>query len=225
MRFLIITFCLVFVTACVSGPQPTPETLVVERSELGRPGWVESLRTLEPKAEKWFLHTKRELLRLDLGIRQTQASGIAAHCQILAERMREEITTAMAQSQDKESGKQAVPIADVSKMNEPGSATPSPASTRAEAIEKTIAELASSKECPELELKDVYWEAIRRQTPDGPRTSYDVYVLLSLKQFHFDEVLAMTANSLKLSGRADLVPVAEVLIGRMSHSLQRGTNE
>lgn len=214
-------------SACVSGPQPTPETLVVERSELGRPAWVQSLRSLEPKAEKWFLHTKKELMRLDLGIRQTQASGIAAHCQLLAERMREEVATALAQSQgkDKDSGKQSAEAMAAGKGNETPPAANSAAATQAKAIEKTIAELASSKDCPELELKDVYWEAIRRQTPDGPRVSYDVYVLLSLKQVHFDEVLAMTANSLKLSGRADLAPVAEVLIGRMSQSLQKGTNE
>lgn len=205
-------------SACVSGPQPTPETLIVERSELGRPGWVESLRSLEPRSEKWFSHSKKELMRLDLGIRQTQASGIAAHCQLLAERMREEVSSALAQIQEKNK--------DSGKKNEDSAvAANSAATTQAEAIEKTIAELASSKDCPELELKDVYWEAIRRQTPDGPRTSYDVYVLLSLKQVHFDEVLAMTANSLKLSGRADLAPVAEVLIGRMSQSLQKGTNE
>ncbi|MEN9808612.1 MAG: hypothetical protein RLZZ488_179 [Pseudomonadota bacterium] len=214
-------------SACVSGPQPTPETLVVERSELGRPGWVESLRSLEPQSEKWFLHTKRELMRLDLGIRQTQASGIAAHCQLLAERMRDEVSTALAQSQakGKDSDKQKAVVADAAKNNETPPAANSAVATQAEAIEKTITELAASKDCPELELKDVYWEAIRRQTPDGPRTSYDVYVLLSLKQVHFDEVLAMTANSLKLSGRADLAPVAEVLIGRMSQSLQKGTNE
>jgi len=209
-------------SACVSGPQPTPETLIVERSELGRPGWVESLRSLEPRSEKWFLHSKKELMRLDLGIRQTQASGIAAHCQLLAERMREEVSSALAQIQEKnkDSGKKNVDSAVAANSAANSAATP-----QAEAIEKTITELASSKDCPELELKDVYWEAIRRQTPDGPRTSYDVYVLLSLKQVHFDEVLAMTANSLKLSGRADLAPVAEVLIGRMSQSLQKGTNE
>jgi hypothetical protein len=161
-------------------------------------------------------------MRLDLGIRQTQASGIAAHCQLLAERMREEVSSALAQIQEKnkDSGKKNVDSAVAANSAANSAATP-----QAEAIEKTITELASSKDCPEVELKDVYWEAIRRQTPDGPRTSYDVYVLLSLKQVHFDEVLAMTANSLKLSGRADLAPVAEVLIGRMSQSLQKGTNE
>ncbi len=201
-------------SACVSGPQAPPESLVVERSELGRPAWVDEAARSEPEGERWFVHSGKDLLRLDLGIRQTQASGIALHCKLLAERMRSEISSAIEQieAETKKSKRQTPP-------------PPAAGQSRAEVIESAVSAVATSKECPEFEAKDVYWEAIRRLTAEGPRTSYDVYVLLSLRRTHFDEVLAMTANSLKLSGRADLEPVAEVLRERMSGSSQRGTNE
>lgn len=201
-------------SACVSGPQTPPEVLVVERSELGRPRWVDEALEVEPAAEKWFVYSKKGLLKLDLGIRQTQASGVAEHCKLLSERMRFEIGEILEeQSRTKPAGKDSAPIA----VGETAG--------RQQAIDKALAELAAANDCPELEPKDIYWEAVRRLTPDGPRISYDVYVLLRIKQIHFDEVLAMTVNSLKLSGRADLEPVAEVLRSRMSDSLKRGTNE
>lgn len=212
----VLTLCL----SCVSGPQVPPDSLVVERSELGRPRWVDSVSEVEPASEKWFVYSKKDLLKLDLGIRQTQASGLAEHCVLLADRMRTEISFAFEQILDAQKN-------DKSKKVEPND--PALVAQRAEqntAIEKILSSLSASKDCPEFVAKDVYWEAVRRLTAEGPRTTYDVYVLMRLPLIHFDEVLAMTANSLKLSGRADLEPVAEVLRGRMSNNgPQRGTNE
>lgn len=201
-------------SSCVSGPQSPPDVLVIERSELGRPRWVDAVTELEPSSERWFLHSGKELQRLDLGIRQTQAGGLALHCKFLAERVRLEISSAIEQVEKEAKVKKS----------DTGAAAAA-AQGRLEAIETAVNTVAASKECPEFEAKDVYWEALRRQTPEGPRTSYDIYVLLSLRRIHFDEVLAMAVDSLKLSGRADLQPVAEVLRGRMSSSSQRGTNE
>jgi len=201
------------VSGCVSGPRQPPERLVVERSELGRPKWVEDSQSLEPLSEKWFLYSKRELLRLDLGIHQTQAAGLALHCKLISDRMRLEIQSAIdLQKRPEESGK--------SKAAESMSS-----SETIRAVNGVLEKLASTQDCPELEPKDLYWEAVRRLTPEGPRVTYDVYVLFRLKQVDFDEVLAMTANSLKLSGRADLETVAEVLKGRMSTSSQKGNTE
>ncbi|MEN9825540.1 MAG: hypothetical protein RI953_1285 [Pseudomonadota bacterium] len=212
-------------SACVSGPQKTPEVLVVQRSELGRPRWLEGTLGIEPNAEKWFVHSSSDLLKLDLGIKQTQSSGLAMHCKLLAGRMRLEIQSALDQLKSDEkatpSGKGTAQTGSASSPSESGK----PTAGQNEVIETALSKLADSQECPELEPKEVYWEELRRQTVEGPRSSYDVYVLLRLKQIDFDEVLAMTANSLKLSGRADLEKVAEILRGRMSSSPQRGTNE
>lgn len=211
--------------SCVSGPQKAPDVLVVQRSELGRPRWMQETLQVEPNSEKWFVHSSSDLMRLDLGIKQTQASGLALHCKLLAGRMRLEIQSALDQlrAQEKKSQPEKnLPAAEAPEAQpQQGSKPPS----QAEVIEAALAKLADSKDCPELEPKDVYWEELRRQSVEGPKTSYDVYVLLRLKQIDFDEVLAMTANSLKLSGRADLEPVAEILRGRMSSGPQRGTNE
>jgi hypothetical protein len=212
--FVLLHVPALLAAGCVSGPQTPPDVLVVERSELGRPRWVDSVTELEPSSERWFLHSGKELQRLDLGIRQTQAGGLALHCKLQADRVRLEISSAIEQVEKD---------AQASKSDKPDTGAASQG--RAESVEAAVNMVASSKECPEFEAKDVYWEAVRRQTPEGPRTSYDVFVLLSLRRIHFDEVLAMAANSLKLSGRADLEAVAKVLKGRMSSSSQRGTNE
>lgn len=201
---------------CVTTTLP-PEAVVVERSELGRPQWVMRSLEVEPPSEKWFVYEKNDIIRLDLGIRQAQSSALSAHCQLIAARIRNEIDSAI-----KELTRQVVQSDSRSKGG--GSATyltPEGLKT----VESTLQQLGQSQTCPELELKDVYWESLRKPSPDGPRTSYSVYVLLRLRQLSFDDVLAMTAESLKLSGLVDVQPLAEVLRDRMSNSSQRGTNE
>lgn len=195
---------------CVSTPV-APDSIVLERSELGRPQWVDKHLEVEPVVEKWFVYQKTELTRLDLGIRQTQAAALASHCQLIAERVRYELNTALIEVQRKSTTEKP----DHSGLSPEGLQT----------IEDIVRKWSDSRTCPELELKDIYWESIRKLTPDGPRSSYSVYVLLRLKQLPFDDVLAMTAESLKLSGRADVLPLGEVLRSRMSNSSQRGTNE
>ena len=201
-----------FLSGCVSTDE-NQQVVVLERSELGRPGWVSKPIELEPSHEKWFLFEKTDIVRLELGIRQAQSSALAAHCQLIASRVRLEIDAALKQ------------LAAQGQKNEKGESSGGLSSGGSRVVEKVIQELAQSQTCPELELKDVYWELLRRPSPDGPKTSYSVYVLLRLKQLPFDEVLAMTAESLKLSAQADVLPLVGVLRGRMSNSSERGTNE
>jgi hypothetical protein len=49
--------------------------------------------------------------------------------------------------------------------------------------------------------------------------------LLRLKPISFDEVLAMTAESLKLSGQAELMPLAAETMQLMSTGSQQGSDE
>ncbi|MEN9529238.1 MAG: hypothetical protein RI932_1111 [Pseudomonadota bacterium] len=202
---------------CVTTELPS-EAVVLERSELGRPKWVTQLSEVEPRSEKWFTYEKGEIQRLDLGIRQAQSSAVAAHCQLLAGRMREEADSAVAEWV--ESSKKTN---DDKKSDQSGKLSLSPEGQRA--IDVALEQLRKSDSCPELELKDVYWELLRKPSPDGPRTSYSVYVLLRLNLDGFDDVLALVVDSLKLSGQAEVQPVAEILRARMSNSSQRGTNE
>lgn len=200
-------FGLMLSVGCVTS-EPPQQTIILERSELGRPAWVSKTRESEPSAEKWFLYEKTEVIRLDLGIRQAQAAALASHCQLIAARMRLEIDDALSKTAElrvKESKDKTIPGA---LLSAEGQAV----------VDSTLQKLAGSQTCPELELKDVYWELLRKPSPDGPKTSYSVYVLLRLKQLPFDEVLAMTAESLKLSGQVEVQPLAEVLRERMSTS-------
>jgi len=92
-------------------------------------------------------------------------------------------------------------------------------------IEETVSKISKSDSCPELELKDVYWESVRKISSNGSETSFSVYVLLRLKPIAFDEVLAMTAESLKLSGQAELMPLAAETMQLMSTGSQQGSDE
>jgi hypothetical protein len=204
------------VVGCVTTTLP-PEAVVLERSELGRPQWVTNSLEVEPPSEKWFVYEKSDIIRLDLGIRQAQSSALSAHCQLIATRMRNEIESAL-----KELARQSLQS---NSGNKGGGSASGLTPEGLKAVESALQQLGQSQTCPELELKDVYWESLRKPSPDGPRTSYSVYVLLRLRQLPFDDVLAMTAESLKLSGLVDVQPLAEVLRGRMSNSSQRGTNE
>jgi hypothetical protein len=222
VRFIhLVASVIVFVTqGCVTTTLPA-DNVVLERSELGRPKWVTEPADIEPLAERWFVFEKHDVIRLELGIRQAQTAALTAHCQLLAERMRFEIETVRddltaqhkkeAHRKEKESGS--------------GAAWQGLSPEGQKAVNGVLEQLAQSQDCPELELKDVYWEKLRKSSPDGPVASYSIYVLLRLKQIPFDETLAMTAESLKLSGQADVQPLAEALRGRMSNSTQRGTNE
>jgi hypothetical protein len=196
-----------FITGCVTS-EPPQQTIILERSELGRPTWVGTTRESEPSAEKWFLYEKTEIVRLDLGIRQAQAAALASHCQLISARMRFEIDDALSKMRD----------AKIKESKDKEARGPLLSAEAQSVVDSFLQNLAGSQSCPELELKDVYWELLRKPSPDGPKTSYSVYVLLRLKQLPFDEVLAMTAESLKLSGQAEVQPLAEVLRGRMSTS-------
>ncbi|MBM3383008.1 MAG: hypothetical protein FJY29_11270 [Betaproteobacteria bacterium] len=202
---------------CVTTEAP-PEAVVLERSERGRPKWVTQLNEVEPRSEKWFTYEKSEIQRLDLGIRQTQSSALAAHCPILAARMRTEVDSAVGEWVEANKKNETAKKSEERKKN--------PLSPEGQkAIDAALEQLGKSDSCPELELKDVYWELLRKPSPNGSRTSYSVYVLLRLNLDGFDDVLALVVDSLKLSGQAEVQPVAEILRARMSNSSQKGTNE
>lgn len=196
---------------CVTTTQPT-QVVVMERSEKGRPPWVDNPRAQEPLNEKWFVFEKSGIQRLELGIRQTQSAALASHCRLISTRVRRSLLDLQTQiAGDKVTGEE-VSFAGLQ-------------SDSVEVIEETLRKIALSDSCPELELKDVYWESLRKISTNGPETSFSVYVLLRLKPIAFDEVLAMTAESLKLSGKAELMPLAAETLQLMSTVSQQGSDE
>ncbi|MEY4064975.1 MAG: hypothetical protein RIR26_1183 [Pseudomonadota bacterium] len=222
VRSILLVGCVMSfaVQGCMTTTRPA-DNVVLERSELGRPKWVSDPADIEPLHERWFVFEKHDLIRLDLGIRQAQTAALSAHCQLIAERMRFEIEGV----RDELLAQRKKVATDKSKESGSGAAWAGVSPEGQKAINGVLEQLAQSQDCPELELKDVYWEKLRKSSPDGPVASYSIYVLLRLKLIPFDETLAMTAESLKLSGQADVQPLAEALRGRMSNSTQRGTNE
>lgn len=199
------------IQACVTSRDPT-QAVVMERSEQGRPEWVDRPRALQPISERWFVHEKSGIQRLELGIRQAQAAALANHCRLIADRMRQELLDLQAKIIDPSDSAESAAFVGLA----PDSVV---------VIDQTIAKIRESDSCPELELKEVYWERLRKISTNGPETSFSVYVLLRLRPIAFDEVLAMTAESLKLSGKADLAPLAAATLQLMSTSSQQGSDE
>jgi hypothetical protein len=173
---------------------------------------VDSPRAQEPLSERWFVFHKSGLQRLELGIRQAQSSALASHCKIIAERIRSDLSQLQAKVAGKKSSSDELEFAGLK-------------SESVAVIEGIVAKISTSDSCPELELKDVYWESVRKISSNGSETSFSVYVLLRLKPISFDEVLAMTAESLKLSGQAELMPLAAETMQLMSTGSQQGSDE
>jgi hypothetical protein len=207
----LVSICAVTVQSCLTTTQPTG-AVVMERSEQGRPSWVDNARAQEPLSERWFVYERRGLQRLELGIRQAQASALANHCKLIADRVRMDLS----QLQSKVAGRTWT-------SDDVGFANLK--SDSVAVVEDVIAKISKSDSCPELELKDVYWESVRKISSNGSETSFSVYVLLRLKPIAFDEVLAMTAESLKLSGQNELMPLAAETMQLMSTGSQQGSDE
>ncbi len=211
VRLALLSVWMFLGQGCLTTTQP-PSAVVMERSEQGRPPWVESIRAQEPQSERWFVYQRSGLQRLELGIRQTQAAALASHCKLIAERIRTDLRLLQSKVAGRSPSSDEVEFAGLK-------------SESVAVIEETVSKISKSDSCPELELKDVYWESVRKISSNGSETSFSVYVLLRLKPIAFDEVLAMTAESLKLSGQADLVPLAAATLQLMSTSSQQGSDE
>jgi hypothetical protein len=200
-----------FIQACMTTTQPS-RAVVMERSEQGRPAWVDNPRAQEPLSEKWFVFHRSGLQRLELGIRQVQSSALASHCRLIASRVRTDLSLLHDKLTGASSPRGGTDFATLK-------------SDSVAVIDEIVGKISQSDSCPELEPKDVYWESVRKISTNGPETSFSVYVLLRLKPIAFDEVLAMTAESLKLSGKAELMPLAAETMQLMSTGSQQGSDE
>lgn len=209
--FAFLSLWLLLGQGCLTTTQP-PSAVVMERSEHGRPPWVHSPRAQEPQSERWFVYQRSGLQRLELGIRQTQSAALADHCRLIADRIRTDLNLLQAKAAGRSSSSDTEEFAGLK-------------SESVAVIEETVSKISNSDSCPELELKDVYWESVRKISTNGSETSFSVYVLLRLKPIAFDEVLAMTAESLKLSGKAELMPLAAETLQLMSTVSQQGSDE
>jgi hypothetical protein len=159
--------------SCVSSPQERSD--VIERSAETRPAWAEGDTSSEGTGEIFLLHKKGEITRLELGIKQTQAAAMDVSCRLVQERIKKDFVS-----------------------RAPEKTFPNPA--LANALDAALPKVESTEKCPEVAPKFVYWELLRKDTAEGSRQAYDVYVLLSLKKSQFLDALGVVLESVKGSG-------------------------
>ena len=169
---------------------------VIERSAELKPAWAEGDVSLAGTAEVFLLHRKSDVTRLELGIKQAQSTGMDQSCAKMQERMRVEIEK---------------------HAQEAGLSTPALGAAVAGALPRVQAE----GRCPDVAPKFVYWELLRKDTAEGSRQSYDVYVLISLKRRQYLEALGVVLEALKASD----APGAKALADKVSESYNESQPE
>ena len=177
-RYLTVTLAnLAFFAASGCASISTRTDTIIERSSEVRPAWVDGDFAAESEGGETFVTASRSgLFRLELGIKQVQAGALERGCALITERVSLEISQ-RAQKLLGALGKTEVESE----------------------IARSVAGLATTYTCPELTPRQVYWENIRLETADGPRTHYDIFLLLTLRNAEFETALQQAANILNSS--------------------------
>ncbi len=151
------------------------------RSAIERPGWVQGDVGEEPQNFVWLVFRKPDIYRLELGIKQAQVAAVAAVPKLLRERI----------------------LADVLKIAE-RTLGALPAQQQKSAIDAVFAQVPATREAPEAFPARTYHEEIRRDSPTGPRISYDIFVLVSVQRLDYQLQMEDTMRRLLASESTDL---------------------
>ncbi len=149
---------------------------IIERSARERPAWIAEPPSAEPSSEAYASYLKKDVHRLDLGLKQAQASAIQHSRALFFSRLRKELT---------DRAKGLYPRGDLAAL---------------EISTKSSFEAVQSAFVPqEGTPKDIYWENVERRTDVGPRTHYDIWVLVSFRKEELFEALGNVAQKLQKS--------------------------
>jgi hypothetical protein len=173
---------------CLSIYTPGPTT-VIERSSSYRPDWADNDPDVDTAATEVFLVTrKKNVLRLELGTKQAEIQAISSgESQIL--KLASEWVTQKLKTKN---------------PNDYAAKTPQ--------IQQAFQSLAKKEALKDPVVKQVYWENIQVDTPEGPKSHFDIYVLTSLKREIFFIYLAQGLDILLKSGDPVLAPLARSLL-------------
>jgi hypothetical protein len=169
-------FGLVLVSsACVSKPMQNGE--IVERSAEAKPPWALGEFPEQNSSEVFVLFQRGGLTRLELGLKQTQAAALEQACQLVQQRMKKELQESAIRAQ-----------------------------VLSVALQETIATQTSQLEslglCPDVSPKFVYWELLRKDTAEGSRQTYEVFLLLAMKKRQYLDALDSVLEAIKNTGVA-----------------------
>ncbi len=171
--------------ACASILGPTSE--VIERSSEVKPQWLSGSDPGQSSVEIYVVQKRDGLTKLELGIKQVQSAAIQNTTGLMIERMRKSIQSH-------------------AKLLESGGSEAEELGLKA--IQKVSAKFSPADAVP----RALYWENIRRETDDGPITSFNISVLLGIYRSDYIDSLEMVVKELRLNGSTVANKLADELV-------------
>lgn len=185
-KFVFIGISASIFSGCISSL--TSSETVVERSGAERPAWANGDFSGEPSDQAYLVYMREEIYRLELGIKQTESAAIRRTKQLLAERVRVELSE---RADDIVKGKKEVN----------------------EEIAKAAKALLEKKNFAPVDAvtRGVYWENVRAESSEGPKSFYRVFVLLTVPKGELDVAIYRAAKILEGSQNAEAKAVASAV--------------
>jgi hypothetical protein len=181
-----IVFLSFVVSNCVSSSE---DEKVLERSAQFRPAWANSDFSGEGLGEKFVVAAKKQVPKLELGMKQAQAAALQDPCVYGQNRIAADI-----------------------------SAFAKDASLAADAVSKVVtlskSKLSLSGYCPRLKSQSVYWELLENST--GNANYYDIYVLLTMSRKDHADGLEILASHFKSGNSSDEKKIYEKIAKHLS---------
>ena len=191
LRFFSSIFLCVLIVVNSQGCQSilAPSRTVIAKSSETLPHWVSDVAASEPKSKVYLVAKKSQVFRLELGIKQLQAWAIQNKNQLLYERVLLGLKGKLAQVKSSDG------ITD---------------ETLIQTVAPTLQKQVKVSRDPVME--NVYWEQIRAETPDGPKTFYEIYALGILPRSEYDVSLSLAGPILQKIGNPKATALATALI-------------
>jgi hypothetical protein len=167
-----LTLVFLLLAGCVSGDGADNSAVVLERSGTFRPNWAKGDFSSEGEGPKYLTYQKKDITRLELGIKQAQAAAVEESCSLLKSRFEKEIRAAAERGSWKD-----LPLD--------------------QKLPSALAKLVESDKCPEAQPKFVYWELLRKDTGEGVRELYTIDVLLVVRRPEYRDSLFHVLSHLK----------------------------
>lgn len=179
-----------FSTACLSSKDSDS---VIERSAAERPAWADGDFSGESKNEAYLVYAREEIYRLELGLKQVQSAAIRRTKDLVLSRARVEVSERAEKF-----------------LNNKANID--------ESIKKAVAKVEASKYMPaDAAAKNVYWENLRKDTPEGAKTYYNVYVLLSVTRGELDSAVFRIAKRLSEMSDPNAKAAGDAIVKELSN--------
>jgi hypothetical protein len=173
--------------------------VLVERSASEKPVWLNDPASLENPVEFYAAYHKPKVFLLELGMKQAQANAISNSKALFFSTLRKKMENLLNEPSVKEKKIENAKVA----------------------LDEAIAQVEKSYSPTDGTQKGVYWENWRRETPEGTRNEYEVWIQLRFRKGEYNDAVAQIIDRLKNSQNQQ----AKVLGNALFQSLDGGVSE